>query len=105
MNNVSNIIGWFTILGVPTIFTMTAWCVKKCISFAKQLSILMKAQKAQMRSQLLNQYYIHEEKGWIRIEDLDDWENQYKAYHDLVGPNGVLDKKRDILLGMPNSQN
>ena len=55
-----------------------------------------------MRSQLLNQYKIYINRGWIDLEDLDDWENQYQKYH-MLGANGVLDSKRDALLKLPNT--
>lgn len=63
----------------------------------------MKAQKAQMRSQLLKDYYFYKERGYILPIELDDWENQYQAYHELVGPNGVLDDRRLVLMKLPNS--
>lgn len=62
----------------------------------------MESQQAQMRSQLLNQYKIYINRGWIDLEDLDDWENQYQKYH-MLGANGVLDSKRDALLKLPNA--
>ena len=42
------------VLGLPTIFALSCWCAKKCVQFSKNLNILQSAQKAQMRSQLLN---------------------------------------------------
>lgn len=97
--NIKNILGWVAMLGGPTLFAFIAWC----ITIVKQIRILMKAQKAQMRSQLLKQFHEYEAAGFVREEDLEDWENQYQAYHKLVGPNGVLDTRRDTLLRMPNS--
>lgn len=103
-NSIKEIAGWFGLLGVPTIFAMTGFCIKACMTFAKQLKILMSAQKAQMRSQLLTQYYSYIQRGQIFDDELDEWENQYQAYHQLVGPNGVLDSKRNHLLTMPTVQ-
>lgn len=93
---------WLDIIGIPTVFGLTSWCVIACIKFFKKLDILSKAQKAQMRSQLLNQYYMYKAIGSIAQEDLDDWINQYDAYHELVGPNGVLDKRKEELISMPS---
>lgn len=92
----------FGVLGIPSIFTMTMWCIKECKKYTKHLKILMQAQKAQMRSQLLTQYHEYEIMGWVSEDNLEDWENQYKAYHELVGENGVLDARREKLLHMPN---
>ena len=93
------------IIGVPSIFSLTMWCVNCCRKYSRQLKILMESQQAQMRSHLIAQYKQlirqYNVQGWIDVEDLDDWENQYQKYH-LLGANGVLDAKRDELLGLSN---
>ena len=95
-------VAWCWILGIPSIFAMTAWCIRSCIHYTKQLKVLAKAQQAQMRSQLLEQYHHYMDGGWISEEHMEDWENQYQAYHSL-GENGVLDSRREALLKLPNS--
>ena len=60
---VKEIIGWLGALGIPSIFAMTAWCIKSCIHYTKQLKVLAKAQQAQMRSQLLEQYHFYMDSG------------------------------------------
>lgn len=57
MNEIKTLSTWLSILGIPTIFALTSWCVRTCLKFMKDLEILHAAQKAQMRSQLLAQYY------------------------------------------------
>lgn len=89
------------VLGIPSIFSMTMWCIAKCKKFTTELQILMQAQKAQMRAQLLKDYTMFMEKGSISQLELDEWENQYQAYHKLVGPNGILDDRRLNLLKLP----
>lgn len=96
------IVAWLGCLGVPSIFAMTMYCIKECRKFAKQLDILHSAQKAQMRSQLLVQYYEIKNRGWVWSDELDDWMNQYNAYHELVGENGVLDSRKSELILMPS---
>ena len=90
------------VLGLPTIFALSCWFAKKCAQFSRNLNILQSAQKAQMRSQLLNQYYHIKERTFVYADELDDWMNQYKAYHELVGDNGVLDNRKDELTHMPS---
>lgn len=106
MNNFTTFVTFLGIIGIPSIFTMTMWCIKKCKQFTQQLVVLAEAQQAQMRNQLISQYKFYmaqyHEQGWVDIEDIDDWENQYQKYH-LLGANGVLDKKREQLLSLPNS--
>lgn len=101
MDTMKEIASWLGFLGVPSIFLMTTYCIKECRRFAEQFKILQNAQKAQMRSQLMDQYYKYANRGEIYDDELDDWMNQYKAYHKLVGENGVLEKKKEILLDLP----
>jgi len=94
-------VAWLGIFGIPSIFAMSAWCIKSCLRYTKQLKVLASAQQAQMRSQLLYQYHKYMNSGWISEEHMEDWENQYQAYHCL-GENGILDKRREELLGLPS---
>ena len=94
-------VSWLGILGIPSIFTMTVWCIKSCIRYTKQLKVLAKAQQAQMRSQLLEQYHSYIKDGYISEEHMEDWENQYQAYHSL-GENGILDSRRETLMKLPS---
>lgn len=102
-DSVKEFVAWLGVLGIPSIFTMTCWCIKSCIHYTKQLKVLAKAQQAQMRSQLLEQYHFYMDDGWISEEHMEDWENQYKAYHSL-GENGILDSRREQLLQLPNKK-
>lgn len=103
--DVKEFVSWLGMIGIPSIFTMTIWCIRRCFTYTSQLKILCAAQKAQMRSQLLNQYYYYKKQGSICSDDLDDWMNQYKAYHELVGDNGVLEKRKAELLALPTTLN
>ena len=98
--NIRIAVAWLGVLGIPPIFTLTVWCAKECRKFTRKLEILHCAQKAQMRSQLLAQYYEIKNRGFVWSDELDDWMNQYIAYHELVGENGVLDTRKTELMGM-----
>lgn len=95
------IVSMMTLIGIPSIFATTMWCIKTCQKYTKQLKILMNAQQAQMRSQLLKDYYEYKNRGYVLDVELKEWENQYNAYHAL-GANGVLDKRYNELLSMPS---
>lgn len=88
---------WF---GVPSLFAISAFCLRSCLTLAKQLNILIRAQKAQMRAQLLKDYDQYINRGWISNIELDEWMNQYSAYHVLQGENGVLDNRKVNLLNL-----
>lgn len=90
--------------GVPSIFAILCAVVGWLIAQGKKISVLMKAVQSQMRSDLLKDYYMYKLAGVISSDDLDDWENRYKAYHSL-GENGVLDKRREELLNLPSRVN
>ena len=94
---IMELITWLGALGIPSIFAMTVWCIRCCLQYTRQLKVLAKAQQAQMRSQLLEQYHFYMDDGWISEEHMEDWENQYQAYHSL-GENGILDSRRAELL-------
>lgn len=94
---VKEFVSWLGILGIPSIFTMILYCIGYCKKYTKQMKVLAKAQQAQMRSQLLEQYHRYIKDGYISEEHMEDWENQYQAYHSL-GENGILDSRRETLM-------
>lgn len=101
--NIKQIVDVMALIGIPSIFTLSITCIRLCLKYANQINILMKSQQAQMRTKLLELYNKYIEQGWISDEDLQDWENQYQAYHSL-GKNGILDARRQQLLSLPNTK-
>lgn len=93
------ILNFIAVLGFPTVFAMVAALTKKTKKYAEQIKILMNAQQAQMRSQLLKDYYKYKERGFVYEAELQDWLNQYEAYHSL-GANGIMDKRKETLMNM-----
>ena len=89
----------FGILGIPSIFTLIAFTLKKVKVDAEKINILMSAQQAQMRSQLLKDYYHYTNRGFVYESELQDWINQYEAYHKL-GANGIMDNRKNRLLNL-----
>lgn len=100
--SMKEVAAWLGMIGVPSIFAMTVACVKACVSFFKQLKILQEAQKAQMRGQLIDKYYEFKKQGFVYEDQLQEWSNQYDAYHALKGPNAVLDARKQDILKMPS---
>lgn len=97
MEKLQLVISLLGLLGFPTIFAMVLWLVNKIKKDANQIKILMAAQQAQMRSQLLKDYYTYTNRGYVYESELEDWMSQYNAYHSL-GANGILDNRKDRLL-------
>ena len=96
MDMAKNILTIMGLIGIPSIFTIVVVCFKKVRQDAKQIKILMAAQQAQMRSQLLKDFYTYTNRGFVYESELADWENQYQAYHSL-GANGIMDNRRERL--------
>ena len=93
------ILNFIAVLGFPTVFAMVAALTKKTKKYAEQIKTLMNAQQAQMRSQLLKDYYKYTQRKFIYEAELEDWMNQYEAYHSL-GANGIMDKRKETLMNM-----
>ena len=96
------VVSWLALLGIPSVFTIVVTLGALLSRTFRSINILQKAQKAQMRSQLLKQHDEYMAQGYIEQIYLDDWMNQYNAYHQLVGPNAVLDARMDDLIHLPN---
>lgn len=100
---IKEVSSWLAIIGTPSIFALTSWCVAQCVMYTKRLKILMQAQQAQMRSQLLKDYYAYIDRGFIYEMELSDWVNQYNSYHAL-GKNGIMDARKDKILALPTKK-
>lgn len=98
METIKEVLSLLGTLGVPPILVIALYCFRHCLKIAKQIEILQKAQKAQMRAQLLKDYEIYMDRDYVLQIELDEWINQYNAYHELVGPNAVLDDRKENLL-------
>lgn len=92
-----NLVQYMALLGIPTIFTLVCGVIQTIRTQGKKITILMEAQQAQMRRDLLEDYYKYKKTKTITERNLSAWEEQYKAYHEL-GANGVLDKVHDEVL-------
>lgn len=85
------------LVGIPSLFVCVGWFFRKVTQFGKMMRILMNAVQKQMKRDLMEDYHKHMDAGHITDDDLEDWTEGYKAYHDL-GKNGVMDKKWQDLI-------
>ena len=104
MDEVRNVASAMAIFGVPSLFALATYFVKACIKFSKKIDILMNAQQKQMRRELQMDYRKYIEQGYIEDDDLDMWEQSYRAYH-LLGKNGIMDARRDKLIALNTERN
>ena len=101
MSGLKELLSWMAILGIPTIGSMTVWCIRACLKFSRELKIIMQAEQAHIRKSLLDDYHKFRQQGYLSEDDLEEWENRYQAYHEL-GANGVLDERRRYLMKLPS---
>lgn len=101
METLKHISNALALIGLPTLSAIATYCIHNGVHLIKQLQILQNAQKAQMRGQLLDKYYDIVTRGFVWEDELAEWMNQYKAYHQLQGDNEVLDSRKDALLQFP----
>lgn len=94
------IIEMMSLFGIPTLFGIICWISRMVWTQGKRINILMKAQQAQMRRDLMEDYYKHMSNGYVTDRDLGTWIAQYDAYHAL-GLNGILDKRKDEIMSLP----
>lgn len=86
-----------SLIGIPSIFAMVCALGGMLKRQSDKIKILMDAQQAQMRRDLIEDYYKWEKSETIPERDLTSWVAQYNAYHAL-GANGVLDSIREAML-------
>lgn len=99
MESTMIILNFIAVLGFPTVFAMVAALARRTKKYSEQIKTLMNAQQAQMRSQLLKDYYKYTQRKFIYEAELEDWINQYNAYHSL-GANGIMDKRKETLMNL-----
>lgn len=69
------ILNFIAVLGFPTVFAMVAALARRTKKYSEQIKTLMNAQQAQMRSQLLKDFYKYKERGFVYEAELQDWLN------------------------------
>lgn len=90
------------ILGVPTIFAGTVWCIKACMQFTRALKFISSAIKSEIRYDLIKDFETYSKQEYCSIVEQTEWLNRYESYHNLYGENGVLTNKKEIIEKMPN---
>ena len=101
--NMRQLLDAMALIGIPSVFACVVWMGKKLIQFGRDMRILMNAQQKQMRRTLMMDYHKYMDSGKITDEELDMWEEDYKAYHSL-GENGIMDSRRADLMELNRKQ-
>ncbi len=94
-----------TIIGVPSLITLfVQWLVnifsKKNRNHKSEIKSLKLGIQALLRDRLLESYKIYRKRGWISIQDKENFNNMYCQYHSL-GQNGVMDGVYKEVMDLP----
>ena len=86
---------WLCILSVPTLLCAV---VKYLLA---QIKGVRMGVKALLRAQMINDYNKWHERGYAPIYAKENFENCWVQYHELKGPNGVMDGLHAEFLALP----
>lgn len=89
------------LVGIPTIVGLlvgAGWT--RIVVLKGEVRAIKLGLQALLRRQLRKEYKHYATKGWVSVEDRDDFENMYTQYHNL-GVNGVMDNVHDKFLALP----
>lgn len=93
----TTVIGWFV---SPLIGVLLGWLIASLRKNNQETKALKLGMQALLRDRLLQSYQYYEQKGYVGIEDRENFENMYVNYHSL-GQNGVMDDIHDKFLALP----
>ena len=79
-----------SLIGIPSIFAMVCALGGMLKRQGDKIKILMDAQQAQMRRDLIEDYYKWEKSETIPERDLTSWVAQYNAYHHAAVLQGAV---------------
>lgn len=90
----------FSIIGIPSIFTILGWIYKRVKDNDEETLSVKLGIQALLRSEMIDTYNKWFEKGYAPIYARESFENCYKQYHKL-GANGVMDDIHDKFMELP----
>ena len=93
-----NIYQWLCLFGVPALI---AGVVGK---FWLQIKGVRMGVKALLRAQMINDYNKWSDRGYAPIYAKQNFENLWEQYHNLKGPNGVMDGLHETFMKLPNEK-
>ena len=80
-------------IGFPTLFALFLYILKRVMALNYGI-------QAVLRDRLRYLYKEYEKRGWVDLDDREDWINMYNQYHTL-GRNGVMDDIEVKFLALP----
>lgn len=88
------------LIGVPSLFTIVGWIIKKVKDNSRENESLKLGVQALLRSQMINDYNRWSEKKYAPIYARENFENCWLQYHNL-GANGVMDDIHEKFMDLP----
>lgn len=91
-------------VGVPTLITgIIGYLIRAVQRLVKDQQELKKGVQALLRAQMIDEYNHYSAKGYAPIYAKENFENVYKAYHQL-GANGVMQELYANFIELPNEK-
>lgn len=108
MNTAIYVVTIMGMLGIPSIFALSSWCVKQIINIKKtdkeERELIKRSIQTILKRELNRDYHKYMELGCITDDDFEEWCDTYEIYH-LLFTNGKMTKKDNDIRQLPIVKN
>lgn len=96
-----NVYQWLCILGIPGLVAAGAGLI---VNQYHQLKAVKLGLQAILRDRLLQAYEFYARRGFADYDEKANVVNLYEQY-EALGPNGIMQRKHDAFLSLPDELN
>ena len=96
-----NVYQWLCVLGIPSLIAAGAGLI---VNQYHQLKAVKLGLQAILRDRLLQAYEFYARRGFADYDEKANVVNLYEQY-EALGPNGIMQRKHDAFLSLPDELN
>ena len=96
-----NVYQWLCLLGIPGLVAAGAGLI---VNQYHQLKAVKLGLQAILRDRLLQAYEFYARRGFADYDEKANVVNLYEQY-EALGPNGIMQRKHDAFLSLPDELN
>jgi hypothetical protein len=96
-----NVYQWLCLLGIPGLVVAGAGLI---VNQYHQLKAVKLGLQAILRDRLLQAYEFYARRGFADYDEKANVVNLYEQY-EALGPNGIMQRKHDAFLSLPDELN
>ena len=96
-----NVYQWLCLLGIPGLVAAGAGLI---VNQYHQLKAVKLGLQAILRDRLLQAYKFYARRGFADYDEKANVVNLYEQY-EALGPNGIMQRKHDAFLSLPDELN